>query len=56
MIAQHREHDGQREIVVVDRTLLGDLAPDRIGFLVLEQRGDRFALAGNDDDSARWRP
>ena len=50
MIGDHQEHDRQREIVVVDRALLGLLAPCGVGLLGGEQRRDRLLLVRDDDD------
>ena len=50
MVAQHREHDGQRQIVVVNRPLLGDLAVNWIRFFAGQQGGNDLALARNDND------
>ena len=50
MVGDHQEHDRQREIVIMDRALLGLLAPCRVGLLGSEQRRDRLLLVRDDDD------
>ncbi len=50
MVARHREYDGESQVVVVNRALFGDLAPDRIRLLAFQQAGDSLALEGNDDE------
>ena len=50
VVRQHHEQHGQRDVVVVGRALLGGLRPSGIGRLAGEERGDRFALVGHDDE------
>jgi hypothetical protein len=50
MVGDHQENDRQREIVVVDRALLGLFAPARVRAFSRKQRRHRFLLVRNDDD------
>ena len=50
MVRQHHEQHGQRDVIVVRRALSWMSCPFRIGLAAREQRGDRFALVGHDDE------
>ncbi len=49
VVGQHHEQDGQRDVIVVGRTLLGGLHPLRLGLAAGDQRRHRPARVGHDD-------
>ncbi|MNE29196.1 hypothetical protein D3C80_1226700 [compost metagenome] len=50
MVRQHEEDDGQRQVVVVQRALLGDAAVFRVRRAPGDQIGNHDLLVGNDDE------
>ena len=49
MVRQHHEQHGKRDVIVMRRSLLGGLAPFRVGDLAGQQRRHGFALVRHDD-------